>query len=65
MPLHRRCFGQATRLPEEVRVVAVEETADTAYLVLPLLPTETQEAGELSDQDLEAMAGGWDAGTGG
>jgi hypothetical protein len=46
-------------------VVAVEETADTAYLVLPLLPTETQEAGELSDQDLEAMAGGWDAGTGG
>ena len=24
-----------TRLPEEVRVVAVEKTADTAYLVLP------------------------------
>jgi hypothetical protein len=24
-----------TRLPEEVRVVAVEETADTIYLVLP------------------------------
>jgi len=34
-----------TRLPEEVRVVAVEETADTVYLVLPLRSTEAQEAG--------------------
>jgi len=48
-----------TRLPGEVRVVAVEETADTIYLVLPLRPTEEQEAGELSDRELEAVAGGW------
>jgi hypothetical protein len=48
-----------TRLPEEVRVVAIEETADTAYLVLPLRSTEAQDAGELSDRELEAVAGGW------
>ena len=54
-----------TRLPEEVRVVAVEETADTIYLVLPFVSTDDKEAGELSDQDLEAVAGGWDAQTAG
>ena len=48
-----------TRLPEETRVVAVEETADTVYLVLPYVSTEAQEAGELSDRELEAVAGGW------
>ena len=48
-----------TRLPGEVRVVAVEETADTIYLVLPLRPMAKQEAGELSDRELEAVAGGW------
>jgi hypothetical protein len=48
-----------TRLPEEVRVVAVEETADTVYLVIPLRSTEAQEAGELSDRELEAVSGGW------
>src|SRR5688500_16377964 len=53
------------RLPEDVRVVALEETADTIYLVLPFRSTEGQEAGELSDQDLEAVAGGWDAQTAG
>ena len=47
-----------TRLPEEVRVEAVEETADTIYLVLPFRSTDEQEAGALSDQDLEAVAGG-------
>jgi hypothetical protein len=52
-------------LPEDVRVVALEETADTIYLVLPFRSTEGQEAGELSDQDLEAVAGGWDAQTAG
>ena len=54
-----------TRLPEEVRVVAVEETADTAYLVLPFSSTESREDGELSDRELEAVAGGWDAQTAG
>jgi hypothetical protein len=50
-----------TRLPQEVRVVAVEETADTIYLVLPFASTDAQEVGELSDQELEAVAGGWEA----
>jgi Nitrile hydratase, alpha chain len=51
-----------TRLPEEVRVVAVEETADTIYLVLPSA-SAAGEGGELSDQELEAVAGGWDTHT--
>jgi hypothetical protein len=44
------------RLPGSVEVRAVEETADTIYLVLPsTLPLGGE---ELSDQDLEAVAGG-------
>ena len=39
------------QLPEEVRVVAMEETADTIYLVLPYRSTDDQESGELSDRD--------------
>jgi len=54
-----------TRLPEEVRVVAVEETADTTYLVLPFVSTKAREAGELSDRGLEVVAGGCDAQTAG
>jgi hypothetical protein len=49
-----------TRLPEEVRVVAVEETADTIYLVLPSASPLGGEGGELSDLQLEAVAGGGD-----
>ena len=45
-----------TQLPEEVRVVAVEETADTIYLVLPST-SPVGEGGELADQDLEAVSG--------
>ena len=47
-----------TRLPEEVRVVAVEETADTIYLVLPSTPMAGGGGEELSDQQLESVAGG-------
>jgi len=47
-----------TRLPEEVRIVTVEETADTIYLVLPSTPMASGEGGELSNQDLESVAGG-------
>ena len=46
-----------TRLPEEVRVVTVEETADTIYLVLPSTSMTDTEGVELSDQQLEAVAG--------
>ena len=49
------------QLPEDVRVVAVEETADTIYLVLPST-SPVGEGGELADQILEAVAGG-DAGS--
>ena len=48
------------RLPEEVRVVTVEESADTIYLVLPSTPMAGSEGVELSDQDLESVAGGAD-----
>ena len=55
-----------TRLPEDVRVLAVEETADTIYLVLPSSSPLGEEGSELSDQELEAVAGaGWDAQTAG
>jgi hypothetical protein len=48
-----------TRLPEEVRVVSVEESADTIYLVLPSsTPMASAEGGALSDQELESVAGG-------
>ena len=51
-----------SRLPEEVRVEAVEETPDTIYLVLPSTSVAGSEGGELSDQELESVAGGWDMG---
>ena len=49
-----------TRLPEDVRVEAVEETADTIYLVLPGTSMAGAEGGELSDRELQSVAGaGW------
>jgi hypothetical protein len=53
-----------TRLPEEVRVVTVEETQDTIYLVLPSA-SPLGEGAELSDRELEAVAGGWSPTSGG
>ena len=47
-----------TRLPEEVRVEAVEETQDTIYLVLPSTPMAGAEGVELSDRELESVSGG-------
>ena len=51
-----------TRLPEGVRVRAVEETARTIYLVLPSASPLGVEGGELSDRELESVAGGWGLG---
>ena len=51
-----------TRLPEGVEVRSVEETTDTIYLVLPSA-SPLGEGGELSDRDLETVAGGWGAET--
>jgi Nitrile hydratase, alpha chain len=50
------------RLPEEVRVETVEETAETIYLVLPSTSMAGAEGGALSDKQLESVAGGWDMG---
>jgi hypothetical protein len=51
-----------TQLPEGVEVRVVEESAQTIYLVLPSA-TAVGEGGEISDRDLEAVAGGADGGT--
>ena len=45
------------RLPKEMEVRAVEETADTIYLVIPSA-SPLGGGGELSDRELEAVAGG-------
>jgi hypothetical protein len=45
------------RLPEGVEVRAVEETVETIYLVLPS-GSPVEESSELSDQDLQEVAGG-------
>jgi hypothetical protein len=45
------------RLPADVQVMAVEETADTIYLVLPSA-SRVGEGEELSERDLGAVAGG-------
>jgi Nitrile hydratase, alpha chain len=45
------------RLPESIEVRVVEESADTIYLVLPSA-SAVGEGGEISDEDLEEVAGG-------
>ena len=46
-----------SRLPESVEVRVVEESAETIYLVLPSA-SPLGHGVELSDQELEAVAGG-------
>jgi Nitrile hydratase, alpha chain len=46
------------QLPEGVEVRAVEETADTIYLVLPSASALGGQGGDLSDEALEAVSGG-------
>ena len=46
------------RLAQSTEVRVVEESADTIYLVLPSTSALGDQGGELSDQELEAVAGG-------
>jgi hypothetical protein len=46
------------QLPAEVQVRVVEETADTIYLALPSASALGEGGNSLSDQELEAVAGG-------
>jgi hypothetical protein len=43
-------------LPQSMKVVVIEEKADQFHLVLPHVPKEGE---ELSDADLESVAGGY------
>jgi hypothetical protein len=47
-----------TQLRESIEVRVVEESADTIYLVLPSASPFVGEGGELSDEKLDAVAGG-------
>ncbi|HVO52399.1 MAG TPA: NHLP leader peptide family RiPP precursor [Thermoanaerobaculia bacterium] len=44
------------QLPATLKVKAVEDTADTVYVVVPFVPKSGQ---ELSDSSLESVAGGF------
>ncbi|MBZ5587395.1 MAG: NHLP leader peptide family RiPP precursor [Acidobacteriia bacterium] len=61
-------------LPDALKVVVVKDTADTLHLVMPYVPKEGEhlvmpyvpkEGEELSDADLETVAGGKGKGGGG
>ncbi len=43
------------KLPDDLKVTAVEETPNQLYVVMPLNPAKSQ---ELSEEQLEAVAGG-------
>jgi Nitrile hydratase, alpha chain len=46
------------KLPAGLQVKVVAESPDTFYLVLPANPDRAP-AGQLTDEQLEAVAGGW------
>ncbi len=46
-------------LPEGFHIEIIEETPGTIKLVLPRNPAPTDAEGGLSDEALEAVAGGW------
>jgi hypothetical protein len=50
---------RSVTLTQGVEVGALEETAETIYLVLPPVRSGEVQAGELSDLELETVAGGW------
>ena len=47
--------GYGIDLPEGVNLKIVENTADTIHIVLPAVPSQVS---ELSDEDLQNLAGG-------
>ena len=61
MDAHEDAFNAAVarlkNLPESVEVRVVRDTANKSHVVLPVVP-EAVAAGEMSDADLEQIAGG-------
>jgi hypothetical protein len=53
-----REIGQ--HIPQNINIKVLEETSDTIYFVLPQSPLDKRAGleGELTDEDLEAVAGG-------
>jgi hypothetical protein len=49
------------KVPEGVSLSVLEETPTSRYLVLP--PAPTRDDRELSDEDLDGVAGGYEPGT--
>ena len=52
------------KMPGSINIKVLEEDEVTFYLVLPPIPTVSEE-GELSDVDLEGVSGGWNEGESG
>lgn len=46
------------QLPKDLEIQVLQETANKVYLVLPTNPDSATTEGELSDEALEAVAGG-------
>ncbi|MHB8916475.1 MAG: NHLP leader peptide family RiPP precursor [Desulfocucumaceae bacterium] len=54
---HKALSQLGVNVPEKIEIKVVEESAKVVYLVLPVNP-ETL-TGELTDENLENVAGGW------
>lgn len=54
---HQAIAQIGVNVPEKIQIKVVEESAKVLYLVLPVNP-ETL-TGELTDENLESVAGGW------
>lgn len=54
---HQALAQIGVTMPDSIEIRVVEESAKTLYLVLPVNPEEF--AGELTDDSLEAVSGGF------